>query len=151
MYPLESIYQKFADWFPTQFEHISIPIWCFLTGDAGKALAPFLGLGGLILTVTTLWALPSVGDCRVITRRNEKRSYRLRTIFVGIVALIAFLVASSLYVFVALSFGPSREVCEKPEAIHGLGRWVGFFLLSSMIALPFLLWLKIRAAKLKHK
>jgi hypothetical protein len=142
---------KSMAWLLTQVDPSTIFAWCTLTGDIGKPLMALVGFSGLISTARALWTLPAVTDSHIVTLRNKQRRYRNKTIIVGWCALLLFSISIVLYFYSVSRLAAIGRVCEMDHSPHAAAMATLPFLLTTMLALFFFVWLQTRALNLKDR
>ena len=150
MYPPKHIFPKSMDWLPTQFDPIAIFAWCGLTGEFGKPLMAFVGFGGTLFCIRSLWTMPSAADTTIITIRNRQRRYRTWTIFLGWVALVLFSTSIPLYFRSANHLRAIERVCEIDHAPHDAAIATVPFLVVTVLAVLCFAWFQARTLPLKN-
>jgi hypothetical protein len=139
-------------WLPTQVDPYVLFAWCALTGDLlGKGIMGFIGFGGLVAAVKSLWTLPVVPDSTIVTLRNRQRRYRTKTIVLGWFAVALFAISVGLYFRSISVLGEIGKVCEMPQVPHAGAVAIFPFLFTTIIAVSLFVWLQIRAVRLKKQ
>jgi hypothetical protein len=129
---------------PEQIDVLVIGAWCFLTGDPGKPLMAVVGLGGLILTIRSLYKLPEVPETQVITRRNMLRRFRNRTKVIGCLAALSFLLSMVAYGVAIPVLESVEQLCKLVTPPHDAVAAAWPFLALNSVGLLLFLWFQKR-------
>jgi hypothetical protein len=109
----------------------------------------FIGVGGLITTVGSLYALPPAIHTDIISIQNERRNSRTRTKVIGGIAVVLLVISAVLYFNLTSLLRPFGKVCELSEVPHDVSIAIAPFLLAAAFALLFSLWFRARVVGLK--
>jgi hypothetical protein len=137
------------DWILTYLDTASVAIWCTLNSEIGKPVLGFVGGSGLLAVIKSLWTLPPV-TAEIITIRNQRRTYRGWTIFLGWLVLCALVLCIIMYSVSVNLLLPLGKVCELSPTPDTVARKLLPFFGAVILVAIIISWFQARVDKIRN-